>query len=182
MLTALTNIDQRPLVEDDLWWKTTSVGRWPLVEDNLRGKTTFGGRRPSVENDLQWKTTFGGRWPSVEDNNSVKDELWWKTTLVEGTFGKRWPTVEDDLQKTLHAAYSALRHVSVKVWIKWLNFFIQFFKNLFKKNCYPPFMVLQSGNLHLHHKFISPANYLSLVSYLNTLHPPSIIRRPEKSG
>ena len=69
MLTAITNIKvlwqveddlqrkttfggRRPLVEDDLWWKT------PLVEDGLQWKTTFGGRRPMVENDLQWKTNF----------------------------------------------------------------------------------------------------------------------------
>ena len=27
---------RRPLVEDDLWWKTTFDGRWPLMEDDLR--------------------------------------------------------------------------------------------------------------------------------------------------
>ena len=69
---------RRPMLEDNLWWKT------PLVEDDLRWKTTFGGRRLSVEDDLQWKTTFGGRRPMVED------DLLWKTT-----FGGR---------RSLHAA------------------------------------------------------------------------------
>ena len=73
---------RRPLVGDDLLWKTTSVGRRPLVEDNLCWKTTFGERRPSEEDDILWKTTFVLRQPSVEDN----------------------------LQRTLHAAYSNLRH------------------------------------------------------------------------
>ena len=80
---------RRPLVEDDLRWKTTSVGRRPLEEDDLWWKTTFGGRRLLVEDDLRWKTTFGGRRPMVED------DLWWKTT-----FGGR---------RSLHAAQSALR-------------------------------------------------------------------------
>ena len=35
---------RRPLVEDDLQWKTTSVGRRPLVKEDLWWKTTFGGR------------------------------------------------------------------------------------------------------------------------------------------
>ena len=58
---------RQPLLEDDLWWKTTFsgrgsfVGRQSSVEDNLWWRTTFGGRRPTVEDDLQWKTTFGGR-------------------------------------------------------------------------------------------------------------------------
>ena len=47
---------RRPLVEDDLQWKTTSVGRRPLVEDDFWWKTTFGGRRPLVEDDFWWKT------------------------------------------------------------------------------------------------------------------------------
>ena len=71
---------RRPLVEDDLRWKTTSVGRRPLekplVEDDLRWKMTFGGRRPSVEDDLWLKTTYGGRQPSVED------DFWWKMILA----------------------------------------------------------------------------------------------------
>ena len=36
-------------------------GRRPLVEDDLWWKTTFGGRRPSVEDNLRWKMTFSGR-------------------------------------------------------------------------------------------------------------------------
>ena len=43
---------KRPLVEDDLRWKTTCVGRRPLVEDDLQR------RQPLIEEDLQWKTTF----------------------------------------------------------------------------------------------------------------------------
>merc|ERR1711954_55144 len=58
----------RPLVEDDLWWKTT-----------------FGEEQPSVKDDLWWKTTFGGRQPLVKDNG------WWRITL-----GRRRPLVEDD--------------------------------------------------------------------------------------
>ena len=45
---------RRPLVEDDIQWKTTFGGRRPSVEDDPRGKKTFGGRRPLVENDLRW--------------------------------------------------------------------------------------------------------------------------------
>ena len=49
---------RRPLVEDDLRWKTTSVGRRPLekplVEDDLRWKMTFSGRQPLVEDDLRF--------------------------------------------------------------------------------------------------------------------------------
>ena len=70
---------RRPLVEDNLWWKTTSVGRRPLVEDDLWWKTTFSGRRLSVEDDLRWKVTM------------VEDDLRWKTT-----FGGRRLLVEDD--------------------------------------------------------------------------------------
>ena len=43
-------------------------GRRPLVEDDLWWKTTFGGRQLLVEDDLWWKTTFGGRQLLVEDN------------------------------------------------------------------------------------------------------------------
>ena len=72
------------LVEDDLWWKTTTVGRRPsvepLVEDNLQWKMAFGGRQPSGkttfgEDNLWGKMTFGGRQPLVEDN------FWWKATF-----------------------------------------------------------------------------------------------------
>ena len=70
---------RRPLVEDDLWWRTTSVGRRPLVEDDLWRKTIFGGRRVSVEDHLRWKTPL------------VEDDLWWKTT-----FTGRQLLVEDD--------------------------------------------------------------------------------------
>ena len=50
MLTVLTNVrstkvllyveddlvQRQPLVEDDLWWKTTLSGKLPLVEDDLQ--------------------------------------------------------------------------------------------------------------------------------------------------
>ena len=69
------------------------------MEDDLRWKMTFGGKEPLVEDALWWKTTFGGRQPKEEDN------FLWKTTFVG-----RQPSVEDDLRRTLHAAYSDLRH------------------------------------------------------------------------
>ena len=71
---------RRPLVEDDLWWKTTFRGKRPL------GLTTFGIRQPFIEDNLRWKMTFGGRRPSVED------KLCWKMT-----FGERRPFVERQL-------------------------------------------------------------------------------------
>ena len=40
-------------------------GRRPLMEDDLRWKTTFGGRGCGVEYDLWGKITIGGRNPSV---------------------------------------------------------------------------------------------------------------------
>ena len=83
---------RRPSVEDDVRWKTTSVGRRPLVEE------IFGWRPPTEEGDLRWKTTFGGRRPKKEDNI-----LCWKTTYCG-----RGHLLEDDLWRTLHAAYSAL--------------------------------------------------------------------------
>ena len=75
-----------PLMEDDLWWKTTFYGRWPLSKDDLWGKMTFDGRQPLTEDDLWGKTTFDGRRPLTED------DLWQKTT-----FDRRRPLTEDDL-------------------------------------------------------------------------------------
>ena len=43
-----------PLMEYDLWRKTTFNGRQSLMEDNLWRKTTFDRRRPLTEDDL-WK-------------------------------------------------------------------------------------------------------------------------------
>ena len=40
--------ERRPLVED------TFSGRRPLLEDDLLWKTTCGGKRPSVEDNLRW--------------------------------------------------------------------------------------------------------------------------------
>jgi len=36
--------ERHPLMEDDIWWKTTFDDRRPLKEDNLWWKTTFAGR------------------------------------------------------------------------------------------------------------------------------------------
>ena len=80
--------ERRPLVEDDLWWKTTFGGRRSLVEDDLRRKMTFCGRRPTEEDNLRWKTTFSGR-----------------QLLVEG-----------DFRRILHAAFSSLRHFFFILW------------------------------------------------------------------
>ena len=44
-----------------VWQRQYTYGRRPLVKDNLWWKTTFGGRRPLVEDDLWWNTTFGGK-------------------------------------------------------------------------------------------------------------------------
>ena len=46
-------VGRRPLMEDDLCWKTTFDGRWPLMEDNLWWKTPFDGRKPLME-DCLW--------------------------------------------------------------------------------------------------------------------------------
>ena len=72
--------ERRPLIEDDILWKTTFDGRQPSVEDNLRWKTTFGGRQPSVKDNLWWKMTFGGM---------AEDDLRW-----ENTFSGRQPSLD----------------------------------------------------------------------------------------
>ena len=51
---------RQPLVED------TFSGRPPLLEDDLWWKTTMGERRPLVKEDLRWKMTFGQRRPSLD--------------------------------------------------------------------------------------------------------------------
>ena len=51
----------KPLMEDNIWWKTTFNGRCLSMEDNFWWKMTLNGRRPSMEYTLLWKTTFGGR-------------------------------------------------------------------------------------------------------------------------
>ena len=116
MLTVLTSIRSTKVLHHAHSKILSQMFQRPLVEDNLLWKTTFRGRHPSVEYDLRWKTTFRGRRPMVED------VLWWKTSFserrpsVEDTFCGRRPLVEDNLQwkttffASLHAAYSALRH------------------------------------------------------------------------
>ena len=66
---------RRPLIEDDLWWKTTLDGRLPLAEENLWRKTTLDRRRPLTGDDLWQKTTIDKRRPLTEDN------LWRKKTF-----------------------------------------------------------------------------------------------------
>ena len=83
---------RRPLVEDNLRWKTNFSGSKSLVEDDLRWKTTFGKRRPVVKDNRRWKTTIGGRRPSVEDN------LKWNMTFLENYLSGRQPSVEDDIR------------------------------------------------------------------------------------
>ena len=57
-------------MESGLQKKTTLDGRWHLVDDNLWWRTTSDGIRPSMEDSLQWK------WPLIEDI------LQWKTTIL----------------------------------------------------------------------------------------------------
>ena len=64
---------KRPLIKDDLQWKTTFDERRPLTEDNLHiaGRHTALDRNendPKEEDDLRWKTTFDGRQLLKEDN------------------------------------------------------------------------------------------------------------------
>ena len=97
----------RPLVEDNLLWKTTFGGRRPSVEDdfrwethsvedNLLWKTTFEGWQSLVEDTLQWRKTFGGIWPSGKTTfarrpgggrPSVQDDFRWKMILTCCLFG-----------------------------------------------------------------------------------------------
>ena len=73
---AILCVRRRPLMEDDLWRKTTFDGRRPLPEDDLWRKTAFNGRRPLREDHLKWKTTFAGR------------RLWRKRTFDKRQVGK----------------------------------------------------------------------------------------------
>ena len=92
MLTVLTNFKillgvmvggRRPMVEDDLWWKTTFGGRRTSVEGNLRWKTTFSGRQPSMKDNLWWNMTLGGRWPYLKDNFWGKTTSGWRLLINE---------------------------------------------------------------------------------------------------
>ena len=85
---------RRPLVEDDLWWKTTYVGRRPLVEDDLWWKTTFGGRHPLVEDDLWWKTTYGALESSKLDHDHCSHHNLYNLQLSMGDYIKEKRHVE----------------------------------------------------------------------------------------
>ena len=95
----MTSIDERQLfIKDYLGWKMTLDrrfdGRWPLIEDNLWWKTTFNGRLPLMKdtfdwwgpqiienlwedvlqrmttfhkNDFQWEMNFDGEQPLIKD-------------------------------------------------------------------------------------------------------------------
>ena len=52
-----------PLMEDEVWLKTTLVGRHSLMEDDLWWKKAFDGRKPLMKGNLWWETTFDGRQP-----------------------------------------------------------------------------------------------------------------------
>ena len=56
-------------------------GRRPLMEDDLLWKTTFYGRRPSMEDDLQWKTAFNGRRPLCSSFISLPIRSCWPIKL-----------------------------------------------------------------------------------------------------
>ena len=68
------NLSGTSVFKDNAWNGLTYMpqmtfdGGRPLMEDNLRWKTTFNGRQPSMEDNLWWKTTFDGRWPLIEDD------------------------------------------------------------------------------------------------------------------
>ena len=49
----------RPLVEDELQWKTTFCGGRTPVDDDLRWRMTFDARQPLMED------TFDGKGPSI---------------------------------------------------------------------------------------------------------------------
>ena len=51
---------RRPLIEDDLWWRTTF------------GKTTFDGGRPLMADHLWCKMTFDGTLPLMKDEQKIK--------------------------------------------------------------------------------------------------------------
>ena len=52
--------------EDDLQWKTTSIGRWLPLEDDLHWKTTSIERWPPLKENLHWKMTSIGRRRPLE--------------------------------------------------------------------------------------------------------------------
>ena len=92
---------RRPLMEDNLWWRTTFDGRQPFMEDDLWWKMTIYFVRGPL-----WMTTFDGGFlqndgcaasfwgrlhfwgcPNVWRRihfwkmTFMEDDLWWKTTI-----------------------------------------------------------------------------------------------------
>ena len=65
-----------PLMEDNLWLKTTFNRRRPSMEDDLWQKTTFDGRRPLMEDDLCRKTTFDRLYRVLPEKNVYDSSPW----------------------------------------------------------------------------------------------------------
>ena len=89
----LMELQRWPLMEGDIWWKTTFDERWPLMNDNLWLRTTFNGSQHLMEDNIWRKTPFDGRWPLMVDKLSCKTpfhrrqpfkevNIWW--LLMEG--------------------------------------------------------------------------------------------------
>ena len=88
---------RQPLIEDDLWWKSTLDWRQPFMEGDHWWKTTFEGRQPFMEDDFCSKTIFDWR------RSLIEEDCWWKKT-VDGrkdwwkmTFERRQPLKNDNL-------------------------------------------------------------------------------------
>ena len=82
---------RKPLMVDNLWWKTTFAGRQPLLEDNLCRKTIFAGIRPLIGRRPLLECTFDGRQPLQENKEDtfggrlpfMGGDLWWEKPLDE---------------------------------------------------------------------------------------------------
>ena len=61
---------RQPLMEDNLWLKTTFDGIWHLIDEEIWWKTTF-----DKEDALLWTTTFNWRCPLMEGNLKPWDFL-----------------------------------------------------------------------------------------------------------
>jgi hypothetical protein len=56
-------------MEDDLQWKTTSIGRRPPMEDDLQWKTTSNGRQPeNIQSGIDQQPLIGSYQPPIEDD------------------------------------------------------------------------------------------------------------------
>ena len=62
--------ERKPLMEDNLQWKTTFDGRQHPMEDNFRWK------KPPMEEYRRWRTVPYAKKTLMEDNfDSIKDDL-----------------------------------------------------------------------------------------------------------